>query len=215
MAEQQHGYWRVADGAPVSPVQAQMVWTRAAYPALVEVAGRYHAVITYAELAEAVQEASGVRTRVEQRYWIGKVLGLVIREAHRRGDPPLTSLVVHAADGKVGAGYQEVLAVAGFAPLAGEMDREEHAAAARLACYRHFGAELPEDGGTPALAPKLRAALLRKASAKAPAAGSGRSGASGGSGAAAAAAVRVQAVCPRCFIELPATGVCDSCGGTA
>ncbi|MGA5822979.1 hypothetical protein ACPC54_34595 [Kitasatospora sp. NPDC094028] len=207
------------DDSPVSAVQAVMAWTKVAYPALVEVAGHYHAVITHAELAEAVQEASGVRTRVEQRYWMGKVLGLLVREAHRRGDPPLTALVVRAADGRVGAGYQEVLAVAGSAPLAGEMDREEHAAAARLACYRHFGAELPEDGGTPALAPKLRAALSRKASGKAAAAGSAAggtgSGGSGAGGSAAGASVRVQAVCPRCFIEFPATGVCDSCGGSA
>ncbi|MFJ9692517.1 hypothetical protein [Kitasatospora sp. NPDC101183] len=191
----------------MSATQAQIVWTRAAYPALVEVAGRYHAVVTQGELAEAVQEASGVRTRFDQRQWLGKVLALVVREAHRRGDPPLTALVVHAQDGRVGAGYLEVLAVAGHAPLASEMDREEHAAAARLACYRHFGAALPADGGTPALAPRLRESLSRRASgARAPRA-SGTRAASG----APAPVERVAAVCGRCFIELPATGVCDSC----
>ncbi|MFE6050554.1 hypothetical protein ACFQ6N_07365 [Kitasatospora sp. NPDC056446] len=194
MAEQQNSYWRVADGSAVSASQAHIVWTRAAYPALTEVAGRYHAVVSYADLAEAVQEASGVRTRINQRHWIGKVLSLVILEAHRRGDPPLTALVVHAADGKVGAGYQEVLAVAGQPPVAAEMDREQHAAAARLACYRHFGAELPANGGTPALAPRLRASVDRKA--------------------AAAAEARPPAICPRCFLQLPATRVCDSCGET-
>ncbi|MFJ9457898.1 hypothetical protein ACIRST_22790 [Kitasatospora sp. NPDC101447] len=205
MAEQQRGYWRVSDGVVVGATQAHIVWTRAAYPALVEVASRYHAVITYAELAEAVQEASGVRTRVNQRHWIGKVLSLVILEAHRRGDPPLTSLVVNAADGKVGAGYQEVLAVAGQPPLADEMDREQHAAAARLACYRHFGADLPADGGTPALAPRLRASVQRKATS---------SSAAATSTTAAAAAPRPPAICPTCFLELPATRVCDSCGET-
>ncbi|WP_037974165.1 hypothetical protein [Streptomyces sp. NRRL WC-3742] len=194
----------------MSGTQAQIVWTRAAYPALVEVAGRYHAVITYGDLAALVQEVSGVRTRFDQRQWLGKVLALVVREAHRRGDPPLTSLVVHAQDGRVGVGYQEVLAVAGHAPLASELDREEHAAAARLACYRHFGAVLPADGGTPALAPRLRESLSRRASGRA-ASGSGRGGAQGVS----AAPVRVAAVCPGCFIEFPATGVCDSCGASA
>ncbi|MFF7995656.1 hypothetical protein ACFZDG_38525 [Kitasatospora xanthocidica] len=194
MTEQQRGYWRVSDDSTVSAAQAHIVWTRAAYPALVEVARRYHGVITYADLAEAVQEASGVRTRINQRHWIGKVLSLVILEAHRRGDPPLTALVVHAVDGKVGPGYQEVLAVAGQPPLAEEMDREQHAAAARLACYRHFGADLPADGGTPALAPRLRASVERKA--------------------AAVAEARPPAICPNCFLQLPATRVCDSCGET-
>ncbi|MEU9074065.1 hypothetical protein ACFYUY_24175 [Kitasatospora sp. NPDC004745] len=195
MDEQQRGYWRVADGAAVSATQAQVAWTRAAYPALVDVAGRYHAVITYAELAEEVQQAAGVRTRVHQRNWIGKVLALVVREAHRRGDPPLTALVVHSTDGMVGAGYQEVLAVAGEPPVAGELDREYHAAAARLACYRHFGATLPADGGTPALAPRLKASVERKAAAAAP--------------------PRPPAICPSCFLELPATRICDSCGERA
>ncbi|MFI6155035.1 hypothetical protein ACIBCA_20340 [Kitasatospora sp. NPDC051170] len=199
----------------MSATQAQIVWTRAAYPALVEVAGRYHAVITYGDLAVVVQEVSGVRTRFDQRQWLGKVLGLVVREAHRRGDPPLTSLVVHAQDGRVGVGYQEVLAVAGHAPLGSEMDREEHAAAARLACYRHFGAVLPEDGGTPALAPRLRESLSRRASGRA-APGSGRAvSGRGGARGVSAVPVRVAAVCPRCFIEFPATGVCDSCGESA
>ncbi|MBO1419709.1 hypothetical protein J0670_34535 [Streptomyces sp. FH025] len=184
----------MSDGSAVSAGQAQIVWTRAAYPALTDVARRYHAVITYGELAEQVQQASGVRTRIDQRHWIGKVLALVVREAHRRGDPPLTALVVHAADGKVGAGYQDVLAVAGQPPLADEMDREQHAAAARLACYRHFGADLPADGGIPALAPRLRASVARKA--------------------AAATVARPPAICPTCFLELPATRVCDSCGET-
>ncbi|MGW7444708.1 hypothetical protein [Kitasatospora sp. NPDC054795] len=192
---EQHSYWRASDGAAVGASQAHIVWTRAAYPALVEVARRYHAVISYADLAEAVQEASGVRTRINQRHWIGKVLSLVILEAHRRGDPPLTALVVHATDGRVGPGYQEVLAVAGQPPVAAEMDREQHAAAARLACYRHFGADLPADGGTPALAPRLRASVERKA-------------------AAVAAPPRPPAICPNCFLELPATRVCDSCGAT-
>ncbi|MEU8921835.1 hypothetical protein AB0D10_13000 [Kitasatospora sp. NPDC048545] len=209
MAEQQRGYWRVSDGVAVGATQAHIVWTRAAYPALVEVAGRYHAVISYADLAEALQEASGVRTRVNHRHWIGKVLSLVVLEAHRRGDPPLTALVVNATDGKVGPAYQEVLAVAGQPPLVEEMDREQHAAAARLACYRHFGADLPADGGTPALAPRLLASVARKKAAPRTAAATTTT-----TTGAAAAVPRPPAICPTCFLELPATRVCDSCGET-
>ncbi|MFI9366221.1 hypothetical protein ACIG5E_34985 [Kitasatospora sp. NPDC053057] len=205
MTQQQRGYWRDSDGSAVAVSQAHIVWTRAAYPALVDVARRYHAVITYAELAEAVQQASGVRTSINQRHWIGKVLALVVREAHRRGDPPLTALVVHATDGMVGAGYQDVLAVAGQPPIVDEMDREQHAAAARLACYRHFGADLPADGGIPALAPRLKSAVTRKAA---------RPTTTATATAAAAPAPRPPAICPTCFLELPATRVCDSCGAT-
>ncbi|MER6300389.1 hypothetical protein ABT247_12555 [Kitasatospora sp. NPDC001539] len=210
MVGQQRGYWRESDGVPVAVSQAHIVWTRAAYPALVEVARRYHAVITYAELAEVLQRVSGVRTSVNQRHWINKVLALVVREAHRRGDPPLTALVVNAADGMVGAGYQDVLAVAGEPAIVDEADRELHAAAARLACYRHFGADLPADGGIPALVPRAATTTAaRKGAAVLKGAAAGRGAAS-----VSAAAARLPVVCPRCFLELPATRVCDSCGGS-
>lgn len=106
------------------------------------------------------------------------------------GDPPLTSLVVHAHDGKVGDGYKAVLEIVGGPPIADELARERHAAEARLTCYRRFSTDLPADGGTPALSPKLQAAVERsRQPERAP-----------------------RASCPRCHLQLPATGVCDSCG---
>ncbi|GAA2749950.1 hypothetical protein [Kitasatospora cinereorecta] len=47
----------------VGYAEALAAWRAAAYPLLVQVAGRYRAVITYGQLGEAVQEASGIRTR--------------------------------------------------------------------------------------------------------------------------------------------------------
>jgi hypothetical protein len=149
-------------------------------------------VITYKDLAAEIQEASGIRTLTPFRRWIGGVLGMVVREGHRRGDPPLTALVVHVADGMVGTGYAEVLAVAGEAPVEDVVAREQHAAESRLACYRRFGATLPVDGGVPGFAPKLTAAWERQRSR--------------------AATVQPPRVCSRCFIQVPATGVCDGCG---
>jgi len=187
----QRGYWRESDGSPVKSTEAHEIWAKEAYQLLIGVARTYHAVITYKELAEKVQEASGVRTSVQLHHWIGAVLGKVVREAHHRGDPPLTALVVHSGDGMVGEGYREVLHVAGEPPVEGVFEREYHAADARLACYRRFSTNLPPDGGVAALAPRLQATVERRRA---------REGSP------------PPQVCPTCFVQLPATGVCDSCG---
>lgn len=185
----QRGYWRVSDDTPVTAAEAREAWASEAYPLLVGVAHTYHAVIPYKELAEKIQESTGIRTRALLHNWIGPVLGGVVREAHRRGDPPLTALVVHTDDGMVGEGYKEVLKVAGEPPVDDVLERELHAARARLACYRRFGATLPPDGGLPALAPQHQAAIERRR----------------------ARSEKPPQICPQCFMELPSTGVCDSC----
>ncbi|MFF2363966.1 hypothetical protein ACFVU0_14830 [Streptomyces sp. NPDC058122] len=170
--------------------EAREVWGSEAYLILVGVAQTYHAVITYKELAEEIQSRTGIRTKTLLQNWIGPVLGRVVREAYRRGDPPLTALVVHTDDGMVGSGYKEVLAVAGEPPVDDELEREHHAADARLACYRHFGATMPTGGGVPALAPRLQAAVERRRERT----------------------EKPVRVCERCFVQLPSTGMCDSCG---
>lgn len=93
----------------------------------------------------------------------------------------------------VGEGYDAVLAIEGVPLLADVMQRENHAAQARLECYRWAHASgLPTDGGSPALAPKLAAAVDRRRRAATPA--------------------RPTAVCSTCHMAVPATGVCDNCG---
>ena len=149
----------------------------------------YHAVITYKALAEKIQESTGIRTRSLLQNWIGPVLGKVVREAHRRGDPPLTALVVHTDDGMVGEGYKEVLEVAGEPPVEDVLDRELHAARSRLECYRRFGATLPPNGGVPALAPRHQESIERRR----------------------VRSEKPTQICPRCFMQLPSTGACDSC----
>jgi hypothetical protein len=184
------GYWRVADEAPVTADDAYAAWAGHAYPVLARVAATYHGLIVYGDLAEEVQAAAGIRTSVPFRHWIGKVLYRVVREGHRRGDPPLTALVVHRHDGMVGEGYKAVLDVAGEPAIADDLEREHHAAAARLDCYRHFGARIPAGGGEPALAPTL-AHRVSRTRATVPA---------------------TRPPCPTCFVVPPATGVCDTCG---
>ncbi len=145
--------------------EAREAWGAEAYSILIDVAQTYHAVITYKELAEEIQSRTGIRTKTLLHNWIGPVLGRVVREAHHRGDPPLTALVVHTDDGKVGSGYREVLAVSGEPPVEDELEREHHAAEARLACYRRFGATLPPGGGVPPSPPGCKPASSAAASA--------------------------------------------------
>jgi hypothetical protein len=184
----QPGTYRQGDRTPVEFADALAEWTAAAIPILERVARTYHGTITYQELGEQVQEATGIRTRMLLRYWIGRVLGGVARTSHGRGHPILSALCVRG-NGTVGAGYAEAVAENyGEAPD----DIEMHAAVERLRCYRHFGAVLPPGGGEPALTPQV--AVLR-----ARATGRARDAASG------------PAPCPTCNLVLPVTGKCDTC----
>src|SRR5699024_2745549 len=75
--------------------EASDAWAGAATETLIEVAGHYRGVITYAELAEQVQARTGLRTRASFRSWIGGLLATVVARCHAQHLPPLTSLVVH------------------------------------------------------------------------------------------------------------------------
>jgi hypothetical protein len=177
--------WR--DAAEVGLEESREAWAEAARPILIEVAKRYHQVITYKDLATQAQWATGVRTSQQMHYWIGDVLQRVSRDSFSRGEPLLSALCVNA-DGSVGERY-----AAAVADTTADLtdDGDDHAALQRLACYRHFEAtDLPAGGGSPALTPQLAA---RRARAK---------------------KVRLADapidVCPTCNTQLPATKVCDN-----
>ncbi|MEP7194784.1 MAG: hypothetical protein ABI903_18225 [Actinomycetota bacterium] len=179
------GTWRVSDGSAVAFAVAKEAWSLAAREILVRTARSYHAYITYGELAEEVQQVTGIRTRSQMRNWIGAVLGKVADDCRLRCEPSLTALCVHQ-DETVGEGYAYVLKIAGE-EIPDDLDF--HAAEARFACYRAFGAELPSDGGQPALTAKVAAARKHKAKQ-----------------------IEVMpALCPQCFIQLPVSGRCDNC----
>ena len=180
-------FLRVTDGHRFGLNEGLDVLTPRAREVLVGVARTFPGLITYKTLSDQIQESSGLRTEMGLQNWIGQLLSRVVHEAHRRGEPALTALVVHASDGMVGKGYAEVLSVAGEAPVEDENAREQHAAAARFECYRHFGAVLP-DGAGPILAPKLAESLARQR-AKAPR--------------------PPRPMCQECFMELPANGACS------
>jgi hypothetical protein len=176
------------DAAEMGPEAAIEAWASAARAVLIEAARGYRTVVSHKELAEAVQERSGVHTERRTHYWIDDVLGAVSRECATRDEPLLSALCVNR-EGSVGTAYAAlVLELTGTAPD----DADDHAAKERLACHRFFEAtDLPAEGGTPALVPQLSAARARVRKA--------------------AAAARPARTCPTCYMELLPTGVCDTC----
>lgn len=185
------GYWRASDGSAVAAHEAERAWADHALDILREVASRFGEQIDHAELSTVVQERSGVHTRVPVMTWIGGVLRHVMQATRAAGEPPLSVLVI----GK-----------------RGDASAEAAWTSARMQCYRRYCAELPEvlpilngpSGGSrgssrpPQAAPRSRAAAptTRKSAPNRP---MSRQDAP-------------PALCPRCYLALPATGVCDTCG---
>lgn len=183
------GTWH--DDAPAVPVamkHAKEAWAGVARHVLERVASSYNSTITYQELAQQVQDETGIRTRMLVHYWIGDVLGRVARECHGEGLPLLSALCVNA-EGSVGDGYGIALAETHGGELPDDLDVQ--AAAERLECYRRFASDLPADGGRPALTPKLAASRAYKRQL--------------------AARSVPPVVCPTCHLQLPLTGICDTC----
>jgi hypothetical protein len=182
--------YREIDSSPIEIEQAKEQWARAARPELERVARAYGDVVTYSELAEAVQLSAGVRTRKQTHHWIDDVLGRVSADCHRRDEPLLSALCVQK-DGTIGDGYGSALAgICGGDP---PPDLDQQAAEERLRCYQHFGAVMPADGGRAQLTPQVTA-RRRKAAKQA------REDAP-------------KKTCPTCNIVLPAMGHCYYCDG--
>jgi hypothetical protein len=211
---------RFTSAATVGAEHSRATWALAARERLLEVAATYGDSIDYRDLADFVQRRSLVRTTAHARSWIGDVLGRVAADCTGRREPLLTALVVDA-QGQVGASYATALAATrGEEPA----DVDAQAAEERLDCHRHFGADLPPDGGQPVVlrpspAPR-RVATTHPRRADRPPARAAREPATprrtkvGGRRTAeenVAAATTTQATCPVHFTVLPPSGVCDYC----
>ena len=183
--------YREIDSDPVEMEQAQQEWAVAARPELERVARTYGEVIRYAELAEAVQASTGIRTRKLMHHWIGAVLTLVGTDCHNRGEPLLSALCVQK-DGSIGDGYGVALVKIRGGDLPDDLELQ--AAEERLRCYENFGAVMPADGGRPQMTREVtarRRKLAKAAREDAP-----------------------KATCPKCNIVLPAMGShCYYCDG--
>ncbi|MDX6326710.1 MAG: hypothetical protein QOK15_3064 [Nocardioidaceae bacterium] len=208
-----------ANAATVGSEHARATWALAARELLVETAQRYHAVVTYQQLAEFVQRRSLIRTTQQPQHWLGDVLSRISSECERRREPFLSSLCVDS-HGRVGAVYRNTIEQYRGENVA---DPDAHAAEERLDCYRHFGAALPPGGGVPAMPPpatQKKAATIRHTGGVGTASAVGRrsqSTAVRGTATRTRAAAKPAPVekplvlCPVHFQVLPASGVCDLC----
>ena len=183
--EEEDVSWQEA--STVGEEAARSAWAESARGVLIEPARSYGATVTTKQLSERVQDRTHIRTRRLTHYWIGDVLGRVARDCADREEPNLSALCVNA-DGGVGEGYGDIVQELTGAAVG---DPETHAARERLECYRHFGAQMPADGGRPQLTDRLAAARTRSRKA--------------------AKDARPADVCPSCHMALPATGACDNC----
>ena len=176
------------EASTVGNEAARSAWAESARGVLIEPASSYGATVTTKQLSEQVQNRTHIRTQQLTHYWIGDVLSRVARDCAERDEPNLSALCVNA-DGSVGDAYAPIVT-----ELTGDKvgDPDDHAAKERLACYHHFGADIPADGGRPQLTDRLAAARTRSRKA--------------------AKDAKPADVCPACNMALPATRVCDNCG---
>ncbi|HZK04700.1 MAG TPA: hypothetical protein VFC82_02505 [Actinomycetaceae bacterium] len=123
----------------VSPTEGKEPWSAAAFDVLMETAQNYEATVTYSELAEVVQERSGLFTRTDSAHWIGSVLSTVSRRCADENLPPLSSVAV------VRPSIGDLFAAAVASPDSALEKREAVAARARLRVYREFASDIPDD----------------------------------------------------------------------
>lgn len=179
----------------VKSTEGSAAWAAAAREILIDVASRHLGVITYADLAEQVQSRTGLRNRSPYRSWIGGVLAIVVAGCRADGLPPLTSLVSHRPDGGTGL--------------------DESTTLARFACYRRFAVDIPAEAIAEAdAAARARAATTEEAQKEQRVRRSApRSSARDATPRPRRQAIAEEApkICPTCFMQLPASGVCENC----
>jgi hypothetical protein len=140
------GTWH--DSAPTRKVDwpvAVAAWTQAAEAVLEEVAAEYGETITYQQLRDRVFAATGYRTGMLPHQWARQVLEPVQAATLTGGKPPLSALVVRVGDGGVGDGYVNHEHPEGFVSA---VERQRAAAADRLACYRTYCDQVPDDAAS-------------------------------------------------------------------
>lgn len=183
-------------------------WQRAAVSVLTEAATEYNRVLTVNEFADELQRRTGAWANVTSKTWVRKVLEHVTHTCTEEGWPHLASLVVRPSDGKPGPWYLDVISRTGRGQA---RDDVAHAAEQRLACYTHFGADVPAGAGPTADPLRLR---RRVHNLDAPARPKRRPRSTRPKPVSAKAPPKREArgrVCPTCFMEMPATGVCHNC----
>lgn len=200
--------YRVSDGTAVWFNTALDAWIPLAYDELLALATTYRAVVVHEDLAERVQELSGIATRVEVSTLMAKLLEGVAILAKAQGYPPLTALCVRQ-NGSIAPGYAKLpKSVPDDAA-----DAEANAAKHRLLCYQRYAKDLPEDGGRPGPAfAKQRAVRASSSRPTTPRPTTPRTTTQRPAKLAAVVPEPVRPkLCPVHFTELPISGRCDEC----
>ncbi len=215
--QERKGFWYEPEGTGTSEAIALETWARAAHEILEQTSAVYHATITEGALAHRLLTETGIATARPHPRWLPKLLQPLAALHHRDNYPPLTALVVDGR-GWVGERYDDVLRAAEQLPITDPTARERHASRARLECYQWAGSA-PEDGGHPEIVEMKPPRAAR--AARAPRAASASPSASRAPRTPrepkvvvprkVAATDRPVNVCPRCFMAIPATGLCDNC----
>lgn len=211
--QERKGFWYEPEGTGTSEAIALETWARTAHEILEETAATYHGTVTEGALAHRLLTETGIATSRPHPRWLPKLLQPLAALHHRDDYPPLTALVVDGR-GWVGERYDDVLRAAEQNPITDPTARERHASRARLECYEWAGS-VPDDGGHAEIVemkapPRVRSP--RAASASAPARAT-RTPSEPKVVAPKQVALtdRPVNVCPRCFMAIPATGLCDNC----
>lgn len=190
---------RADNGDYVDQVSAVKAWAQAAHEVLVATAARPRGAIDQATLARLVQQRSGIATKQPASKWIAPLLGVIARHCNEKGEPLLPALVVRR-DGTVGPIWDEVLRFARMAPPA--EGREAHAAAQRAACQQKWAGAVVANSPAPSGPTKVVGATKATKAAEAKAQATRRT----------AKKEPLQGnACPRCFMQMSLTGVCDNC----
>lgn len=161
MTSQLPGTWQEPHrDVPFPPREAQRLWTDQAILKLESVASIYGGYITYGELRDHLFEATNVRTANLLPRWIRVTLINVLDYCKERNLPAITALVVQKHSGMVGPGFNAWLERQDKGRIDDEYELESAAAKERLASYRLYGPDVPDDAvpmPTPRLAQKVNA----------------------------------------------------------
>lgn len=123
------------DGTPVPFDHAKYAWAQSMYGALIDIARTRDALVTYQDIADIIQSATGITTARPATQWIDVPLTLVAEMCVRNSEPQLTALVVTADTNEVDDSFSVTYSIAGQ-PVPRNLQRA--ADAARRACHDHF-----------------------------------------------------------------------------
>ncbi|WP_229586619.1 hypothetical protein [Kocuria sp. CCUG 69068] len=165
MTSQLPGTWREPHREKQFPFEeAKELWAEQAILKLESVASTYGGHITYQELGDHLFESTKVLTTSLLPRWIRHPLYRVLQECKERNLPAVTALVVQKGSGRVGPGFNFWLDLQNRGPIDNEDELEAAAARERLAAYRLYCPDVPDNAvamPTPQLAKRVNAGHVK------------------------------------------------------